>query len=281
MITSVCFLLLVASVPLFGGSLTKLGEVRLQKLWAIVAALVVQIVVVSVIPDRLDAAVAGALHVFSYLLALVFVWFNRHHVGMIVIVAGGLMNLAAIAANEGVMPARAEALETAGIVVDAEAFQNSTAVEDANLWFLGDVFAIPEGYPFANVFSIGDILLVLGGGILVHSVCDTRLAALFRRGSARRTEADVDDLVSISEALRLSDGSGASSDAATPTSPAATTQAPATPAVFPAPTTPAGGTADDERTTAPTPVGATAPLRTERADPLADLFAVDHLPQRR
>ncbi len=175
MITAVVFLILVATVPLLGGSLTHLGEVRLKAWWTIVASLVIQVVLIEVLSDSFGGKTAAALHLSSYGLAFMFVWYNRHLVGMGVMVLGGVMNAAAIAANGGVMPARLEALETAGIISDSPTFENSAPVENARLAFLGDVFAIPEGVPFANVFSIGDILLVIGGGVTVHVIGRSRL----------------------------------------------------------------------------------------------------------
>jgi MFS family permease len=71
---------------------------------------------------------------------------------------------------------------------------NSGAVADPKLWFLGDVFALPAGFPMANVFSVGDVLIVVGAFILVHCVCGSRLArpltGVGRRahGSLRRIE---------------------------------------------------------------------------------------------
>ncbi|MEM7272949.1 MAG: DUF5317 domain-containing protein [Actinomycetota bacterium] len=181
MITGVCFLLLAATVPLLGGRLSNLGQVRLRAWWSIVLALVIQIFLLEVFAGTLGGLVAATIHLLSYGLALVFVWHNRHVTGMAIIVLGGLMNLAAIAANGGVMPAQRAALETAGIITDSPEFENSAVVDDARLWFLGDVFAIPDGIPFANVFSIGDIVLVLGGGITVHAVGGSRLGRLLVR----------------------------------------------------------------------------------------------------
>ena len=34
----------------------------------------------------------------------------------------------------------------------------------SHLAFLGDIMAVPEGWPLANVFSIGDVVLVIGAG---------------------------------------------------------------------------------------------------------------------
>lgn len=181
MITAVCFLLLAALVPILGGRLSRLAEVRLRAWWAIFLALFIQVLLIEVFAGTFGGILAAAFHLLSYGFALVFVWANRHVTGMAVMVLGGLLNLAAIAANGGVMPAQREALETAGIIVDSPEFENSAVVDDARLWFLGDVFAIPEGIPFANVFSIGDIVLVLGAGITVHTVGRSRLGRLLVR----------------------------------------------------------------------------------------------------
>ncbi len=80
------------------------------------------------------------------------------------------MNLAAIAANGGTMPATPEALAVAGIAADGEHFVNSGVVEQARLWWLGDIFAVPASLPLANVFSLGDVVLLVGFGWLVHRV---------------------------------------------------------------------------------------------------------------
>jgi len=79
-------------------------------------------------------------------------------------------------ANSGIGEATARALAAAGRSVHVGHFRNSTALPDAHLRFLGDIFSIPEGWPLANVFSIGDILLVVGSALLLHAVCRSRPA---------------------------------------------------------------------------------------------------------
>ena len=69
-----------------------------------------------------------------------------------------------------------DALQRAGWPTVSDQFENSTALAHPRLLFLGDVFAVPKWVPFANVFSIGDLLLVLGGIALVHRLCGSRLA---------------------------------------------------------------------------------------------------------
>jgi hypothetical protein len=68
------------------------------------------------------------------------------------------------------MPANADAWRRAGLP-EPTAFENSAAVEDPKFAFLGDVFYIPDRFPLANVFSIGDVLIVIGGTYLAHRWC--------------------------------------------------------------------------------------------------------------
>ena len=81
------------------------------------------------------------------------------------------LNLAAIAANNGTMPASPWAWHTAGYPVLVDRFENSNVVAGARLWWLGDVFAIPKGWPFANVFSVGDVIIVIAIAYFAHSWC--------------------------------------------------------------------------------------------------------------
>lgn len=80
---------------------------------------------------------------------------------------GGALNPAAIVANRGVMPASAAAMRAACLTAES-GFTNTGQIDHAKLAWLGDVFAIPSGWPLANVFSIGDIAAVIGVGYLAH-----------------------------------------------------------------------------------------------------------------
>lgn len=162
------FAVLLAAVPLLGGSLTRLSEVRLGRAWTLPAALLTQIMVVSVVPHA-DRGLLVALHLGSYGLAALFLLANRRVTGLWLLALGAALNFVAIAANSGVMPARPEALASAGIGQGGDdEFVNSGAVSDAHLSWLGDVFAVPDPVPLHNVFSIGDVLIVAGAGWTVH-----------------------------------------------------------------------------------------------------------------
>jgi len=60
--------------------------------------------------------------------------------------------------------------------VDRAAFANSTAVAHPHLSILGDVFAVPASWPVSNVFSVGDVILVVAALLALHCLCGSRLA---------------------------------------------------------------------------------------------------------
>ncbi len=158
-----------------GGRLVNLGLVHLRHGYLIFVALGVQILVFSPAWQarvRVDN-LSEALYSVSLLLLLAAVWLNRRVPGIAVLGLGLLLNALVILANGGRMPATLEALQTAGIVESQAAFEaarvTNSALIDANtpLWFLGDVFAIPAWFPLANVFSIGDVLIGIGGILFI------------------------------------------------------------------------------------------------------------------
>ncbi|HEX8103553.1 MAG TPA: MFS transporter, partial [Solirubrobacteraceae bacterium] len=168
--------LALLSVVLAGGSLMRLADVRLAGGRYIGAAIVLQILIISVLPGSLDG-IHAPVHLFTYALAGAFMWANRRIAGLWLIAAGGAANFAAIAANGGVMPASASALRAAGLTPDkGEAFANSAALERPRLALLGDVFAIPDSWPLANVLSLGDLLVMAGLVVTLHVLSGSRLA---------------------------------------------------------------------------------------------------------
>lgn len=176
MIIPVLGLLAVLSPVLAGGSLRRLADLRFRGTWVLVAALVAQVVAIEVVPGA-NHAVLSAVHLATYVAAGWYVVLNRRIPGLWIVALGAASNGVAIAANGGTLPASRTALETAGIRLEPGEFLNSGVLAHPHLGFLGDVFAIPAGFPLANVFSIGDVLIVLGVAWGSHRVCGSRLVA--------------------------------------------------------------------------------------------------------
>ena len=181
MTLALAFLLLILTVPAAGGRLSKLEWLQVRGVWLAVVAFAVQVLLVTVIPSG-DTGAHRIAHLLTYGLVGACAVMNLRHIRFLWVVAvGGLLNFIAIAANDGVMPASRSALDTAGLTVQADSFANSDAVEAAQLAFLGDVFAIPAGWPGANVFSLGDVLMLAGAFLVLHAATGSRVFAAARR----------------------------------------------------------------------------------------------------
>ena len=174
MLLTVGFVLILASAALAGGRLRSLAEVRFRGIPLLLAALGVQVVILYAFTSQPEWLPRSG-HVLSYGLAGAFIWANRSIPGLWLIGLGGTMNFAAIAANGGVMPASPSALSAAGLPATSDGFTNTAALAGARLSFLGDIFAVPAGWPLSNVFSLGDICLVVGAAVAIHRICGSRL----------------------------------------------------------------------------------------------------------
>jgi hypothetical protein len=172
--------LCLLSVVVAGGDLGRLADLRLRLPGLAVAGIAVQVLIVSVAPGDALAGLQAPLHVLSYALLGGFGWANRRVTGVPVVLAGGVLNALAILANGGVMPADPA---VAGAVANHAApgeFINSAAVDDARLAFLGDVLATPGSLPLRNVYSVGDVIVVIGLLVVVHAACHVQKAASSR-----------------------------------------------------------------------------------------------------
>jgi hypothetical protein len=179
----------IATVPLAGGRLGALAEIEPKWAWAIVVAIGLQILIISIFPDRFEA-LHEPVHILSYGFAAVFLIRNLRLPGVPLIGLGALANFTAIVANGGVMPASITAQRAAGIAQETSGFVNSGVVEDPKLLFLGDVFAIPESWPVLNnVFSVGDILIAFGALLLIHGVCGSRIVPGWAGGTSSPSRA--------------------------------------------------------------------------------------------
>lgn len=166
------FLVLVALgiSLLFGGRLKLLGHVHVRHSYLILIALGIQIVAFSswwaTLP--LWPWLKPLLYALSLALLVLTVWLNRSVAGFPLLGVGLLLNTAVILANGGHMPASLQALQAAGIATSQAAFEagrtaNSSVMGNSSpLWFLGDIFWVPQSLPLANVFSIGDVFIALG-----------------------------------------------------------------------------------------------------------------------
>lgn len=164
--------LCIISVPLSGGRLVQLADLRLRGLAAPIIALGLQVTLVTILPGG-NQQLHADVHIATYALIGMFLFANRHIAGMTMIAAGAAANALAITLNGGVMPASRSAQHMAGLVERGHVFHNSAALAHPHLLWLGDILPVPG--PLPNVLSIGDCAIFLGMLVLLHRASRPRV----------------------------------------------------------------------------------------------------------
>jgi hypothetical protein len=165
-----------------GGRASGLTELTFRWRWAVLAGIVTQVLLFSTPLNEVVGTLGPPIYVASTALVLAAIIVNWRITGMPVIALGALSNLTAIIANRGYMPADPGAMASLGQTISV-AYSNSVIVSDPALRPLTDIFALPGWLPFANVYSIGDILIATGIVIVI-------VAAMRRASSPAGTGSD-------------------------------------------------------------------------------------------
>lgn len=154
-----------------GGRLSHLAKLELRGAWLVLLALIIQLLIFPLGSSKQPIISFGTeyFHLASYAPLVIFVVLNWREWGILAMGVGMVLNLVVITANGGYMPTRPELLEAAGhgeaaaTLRETCTYANNTCMgPETPLWFLADIFYVPAGVPFANVFSVGDLLLALG-----------------------------------------------------------------------------------------------------------------------
>jgi len=196
----------LALAPLFGGRLRRLGEVQLRSAGLFFAAIGLQLAAfpVSALPWHTPDNVAVGLWLGSYALLVLATGRNLRLRGVPLVMIGMISNLSAIVANGGHMPALPAALRAAGLHFQQS--RNSTALSAPHLGWLVDRWAAPPWVPYANVFSVGDILIATGGLVFAFAATGAlerlrffghRFPSLRATPEAAPVEADADAIVRL------------------------------------------------------------------------------------
>jgi Family of unknown function (DUF5317) len=161
---------------LLGGRVSALAELRLRAVWLFYVAIGLQILGYpsGVLPWSIGNSVATGLWLVSYAFLIAAVAVNVRLPGAAVVGVGMLSNLAAVVTNGGHMPARASALRAAGVLYRG-VHNNSAVASHPSLPWLIDRWPVPAFIPMGNVYSVGDVLIAVGGVVLVCAGMGVRL----------------------------------------------------------------------------------------------------------
>ncbi|MDT4947125.1 MAG: diguanylate cyclase [Pseudonocardiales bacterium] len=149
-----------------GGRPVGLSQLQFRWTWVMLGGLLVQVVLFSeFLAPRIGDA-GPPIYAASTAAVVLAVIANRRITGMPVVALGAACNFAAIVANGGYMPAALGALQDHAKVTST-VYSNSVVSPDPALAPLTDIFALPAWLPFANVFSVGDVLIGVGVAIVI------------------------------------------------------------------------------------------------------------------
>ncbi len=159
-----------------GGKVRWLADLPFKKVGLVIAAFSIQYMLVfwGERGSNLFSNFGIYLHIFSYLLLLVAIWYSRNIRGMKIIGLGVLVNFIVILFNGGRMPVSVDALVKAGLadtlpLLKSKAYAIHTILtQNTRLKLLCDVIVLPPPYPRPRVLNIGDIIMAIGVFILIQ-----------------------------------------------------------------------------------------------------------------
>jgi hypothetical protein len=163
----------VVAGVLLGGSASRLASVTFHWQPVILGGLLTQVVLFTPAVAERVGELGPIVYVGSTAAVLLAVVRNARLPGLPIVALGAASNLAAIIANGGYMPASLAAMTAIG-KAPSPGYSNSAVIARPSLEALTDIFAMPPWLPFANVFSMGDVLIALG--------IAWAIVALMRRG---------------------------------------------------------------------------------------------------
>jgi hypothetical protein len=173
MVLLVVMLASVAVALARGGRFGNLAALNLRWRGVIIAGFLLQVIVFSSAWENSSQLrpLTPIGYTVSMLVLLVGLLANYRLPGMLLLTGGFFLNFAAILLNGGHMPASQAAMQVAGLPILQPGQTSSNSIgmgPETVAFFLGDVFAIPKGFIFPNVFSLGDVLIALGAVVLTQ-----------------------------------------------------------------------------------------------------------------
>ena len=161
-----------------GGSFSNIKDASVEKWYCFISGFLVEFSAVYLAAKGYDFFKENILfvHLLSYMLLFVGIYFNRSSLGFKVVFVGILLNFIVIMANGGQMPVDGNAMVNIGLVDNMMAIKEGHIVTHTLmdtgtvLRYLGDIFVLQKPYPRPKIFSIGDVFMALGVFLYIQEI---------------------------------------------------------------------------------------------------------------
>ena len=159
------------------GKLSSLSQISLKRIELIVLACLIQAGLIFLGSKKVKFVLdySSYMIIFSYIVLLLAVWYNKELKGMNFITLGIIFNFVVIIANGGHMPVLLSSLYKAGLddfalVLKEGTYVTHTLITEKTLFrFLADVIPLSPPFPDPSVVSVGDFLMFYGVFSLIQN----------------------------------------------------------------------------------------------------------------
>ena len=162
---------------LCNGKLSSLSQISLKRMELIVLACLIQGGLIFLGSKKVKFVLdySSYMIIFSYIVLLLAVWYNKKLKGINFIALGIIFNFIVIVANGGHMPVLLSSLYKAGLndfalVLKEGTYVTHTLITEKTLFgFLADVIPLSPPFPDPSVVSAGDFLMFYGVFSLIQN----------------------------------------------------------------------------------------------------------------
>ncbi len=159
------------------GKLSSLSQISLNRIELIVLACLIQggIIFLGSRKVKFVLDYSSYMIIFSYIVLLLAVWYNKKLKGIKIITLGIIFNFIVIVVNGGHMPVLLSSLYKAGLddfalVLKEGTYVTHAIVTEKTLFrFLADVIPLSPPFPDPSVVSAGDFLMFYGVFSLIQN----------------------------------------------------------------------------------------------------------------
>ena len=159
------------------GTLSNLTQISLKRIELLILACLIQGGLIFFGSRKVQFILDYSSYalIFSYIVLLLAVWYNKNLKGMNIITLGIILNFAVIIANGGHMPVLFSSLYRVGLddfalILKEGSYVTHTLITEKTLGaFLADVIPLPFPFPDPSVISFGDFLMFCGVFSLIQN----------------------------------------------------------------------------------------------------------------